>query len=250
MEAGAFDDAYRTLHGMNYRDSSDRIFQIEKDRLKDAEVGSVVLFGQYTQGHITSKEKAPIEWLVLDRDGSKVMLISKYILDALPYMKYSFEDDHTPITWRTSVIREWLNGPFLETVFDPGEIRMIRRTRLENDGSSDTVDRIYLLSIEEAETYFASDADRKCIATQFALEYGAYRSSVDYTSMWWLRTPIYAGSEMVQTEDERYIADRIACVGTSGQIVEVGHGILNRGYGIRPVIWVDTEATGELTSGK
>ena len=43
---------------------------------------------------------------------------------------------------------------------------------------------------------------------------------------------------------------RIAVVGTSGQIVNVGHGVLTSGYGVRPVIWVDTEATGELTFSK
>ena len=38
------------------------------------------------------------------------------------------------------------------------------------------------------------------------------------------------------------------CVGTSGQIVSVGHGVLNRGYGVRPVVWVDTEGKIQLNS--
>ena len=91
MEEGAYEDAYRTLHQMSYRDSSDLIFDISKERLQNAEVGSTVLFGVYPQGHITSEEKDPIEWLVLDRDGSRLLLISKYALDALPYMKYGEE---------------------------------------------------------------------------------------------------------------------------------------------------------------
>lgn len=252
MKAGAYDDAYRTLHGMNYRDSSDLINAIEKERLNDAQVGSTVLFGAYPQGHITSSEKDPIEWLVLDKDGTKLLLISKYALDALPYMRYSFEREHTPVTWRTSLLRQWLNSSFLESAFDPGEIQMLKRERLKNaDGSYDPMDRVYLLSIQEAETYFASDEDRKCIATQYALEFGAYRSSVYYTCPWWLRTPVYSDSNLMQElADQSYMTYRIACVGTSGQIIYVGHGITSSGYGVRPVIWVDPEATKELTFRK
>ena len=247
MEAGAYDEAYRTLHGMNYKDSSDLIFRIGKERLKGAEVGATILFGAYPQGHITSGEKDPIEWLVLDRDGSKVMLISKYVLDALPYMRFSFDREHTPVTWKTCLLRQWLNSSFVETAFDPGEVRMLERTKVKKaDGSSDTVDRVYVLSVQEAEHYFATDEDRKCIATQFALDFGAYRSSVGHTCLWWLRTPVYSDGDSLQLADESYITYRVACVGTSGQIVSVGHGVLNRGYGVRPVVWVDTEATGEL----
>lgn len=250
MEAGAYDDAYRTLHGMNYQDSSDLIFQIAKERLNNTEIGSTVLFGAYPQGPITSEEKDPVEWIVLDRDGSKLMLITKYAVDALPYMRYSFEKEHTPVTWRTCLLRQWLNDTFLETAFDPGEVRMLKRTRLKKtDGSYDTTDRVFLLSVQEAKTYFPTDEDRKCTATKYAIGFGAYRSSVEHTCLWWLRTPIYSESNMteqVQVADESYITYRIACVGTSGQIVSVGHGVLNSGYGVRPVIWVDTEATAEL----
>ncbi|MBQ6866932.1 MAG: hypothetical protein IJO15_08850 [Clostridia bacterium] len=247
MEAGAYDEAYRTLHGMNYKDSSDYIFRIGKERIQGAQVGSTVFFGAYPQGRITSQEKDPIEWLVLDRDGSKVMLISKYVLDALPYMRFSFDREHTPVTWKTCLLRQWLNSSFVETAFDPGEVRMLERTKVKKaDGSSDTVDRVYVLSVQEAEHYFATDEDRKCIATQFALDFGAYRSSVGHTCLWWLRTPVYSDGDSLQLADESYITYRVACVGTSGQIVSVGHGVLNRGYGVRPVVWVDTEATGEL----
>jgi hypothetical protein len=127
---------------------------------------------------------------------------------------------------------------------------MLKRTRLKKaDGSYDTTDRVFLLSVQEAKTYFPTDEDRKCTATKYAIGFGAYRSSVEHTCLWWLRTPIYSESNMteqVQVADESYITYRIACVGTSGQIVSVGHGVLNSGYGVRPVIWVDTEATAEL----
>ena len=250
MEAGAYDDAYRTLHGMNYKDSSDLIFSVAKDRLQNAQVGSTVLFGAYPQGLITSQEKTPIEWLVLERDGSRMLLISKYALDALPFMRYDY-DPMTVVSWQTSLLRNWLNREFLNIAFDDGEIRMLERTAINDilpDGSlgMKVMDRVFLLSVGEAKTYFPTDEDRKCIATLYALGYGAYHSSVDGTCLWWLRTPVENVVIMETTDEPGYAGERAACVGTSGEIVEVGHAILLRGYAVRPAIWVDTEATGEL----
>ena len=247
MEAGAYDEAYRTLHGMNYKDSSDLIFSVVKDRLQNAQVGSTVLFGSYPQGLITSQEKTPIEWLVLERDGSRMLLISKYALDALPFMRYDY-DPMTVVSWQTSLLRNWLNSEFLNIAFDDGEIRMLERTAINNilpDGSlgMKVMDRVFLLSVGEAKTYFPTDEDRKCIATLYALGYGAYHSSVDGTCLWWLRTPVENMVIMETTDEPGYAGERAACVGTSGEIVEVGHAILLRGYAVRPAIWVDTEAT-------
>ena len=128
---------------------------------------------------------------------------------------------------------------------------MLERTSVKKmDGAFDTMDRVYLLSIQEALHYFATDEARKCTATQYAMEFGAYRSSVGFTTLWWLRTPVYSDAAMMELADEPYATYRVACVGTSGQIIDMGHGILNRGYGVRPVVWIDTEATGELTFKK
>ena len=124
--------------------------------------------------------------------------------------------------------------------------------KLKNgEGSSDTTDRVYLLSLEEAETCFAAPEDRKCVATQFALEFGAYRSSIEPTCLWWLRTPIYSENNMaaLRDDDDAYMTYRIACIGTSGQIVDVGHNLICL-YGVRPVIQVDTEGAEGLTFKK
>ena len=250
MEAGAYDEAYDILHGMDYRDSSDLVYRMARERLENAQAGDTVFFGAYPQGHITSEEKGPVEWLVLEKDGNQLTLITKYAVDALPYMKYNYNRDHIPVTWRTSLLREWLNDTFLETAFDPGEIRMLLRTRQKNgEGSYDTTDRVYLLSVQEAEEYFASDEERKCVPTQFALEFGAYRSSAEGTTLWWLRTPIYSSIDPILQEAGTYATYRIGCVGTSGQVVGVGH-YLNCLYGVRPVIRVDLNGAGELAFTK
>ena len=64
-----------------------------------------------------------------------------------------------------------------------------------------TTDKIFLLSVVEAQTYFATDADRKADVTRYAVKKGAYvegsetgnvssngtRSDVHCISRWWLR---------------------------------------------------------------
>ncbi len=247
MDAGDDDGAYRILHGMDYRDSDELVFRISKDRLKDAEVGSTVLFGAYPQGKAGSAKKDPVEWIVLEKDGSKLLLISKYALDCLPYQRFGEATD--TVTWRDSLLREWLNDGFLDSAFDRGEQRMLMRTLVKEDRGDNAnplqnaADRVFLLSVQEAQTYFPSDEQRRCHATPFAVGYGAYRSSIGGTCIWWLRTP----QEPIIREDlvDAYAVSRqrVACVGTSGEIIEIGHDIHNGGYAVRPVIWVDAERT-------
>ena len=247
IESGDSEAAYRILHELNHKDSSRLVFDIAKARLGTAEVGSTVLFGSYPQKHITSKDKDNIEWLVLAKDGSKRLLITRYALDCLPFMRY--DQEHIAVTWGTSLVRSWLNSEFCTTAFDAGEQRFLQRTRVraddleDHDGgnSQDTMDLVFLLSVSEAKTYFPDSAERKCNATQFAVEFGAYQSSIGKTCMWWLRTT--AESQISEELDDGggYTGERIACVGTSGEIIEIGHGIYNRGYAVRPVIWIDLD---------
>lgn len=47
-------------------------------------VGNYMTFGIYPQTK-AGDDKIPIEWLVLDREGDKALLLSRYGLDAQPY---------------------------------------------------------------------------------------------------------------------------------------------------------------------
>ena len=47
-----------------------------------------VLFGSYEQDGDAANGKEPIEWLVLDRDGDKALLLSKYALDHQSFMPF------------------------------------------------------------------------------------------------------------------------------------------------------------------
>ena len=255
IEAGETDEAYRILHELNFMDSSTQVYQLAKERLSGAEIGSVVTFGCYPQGRKTSSEKDGIEWIVLDRDGSKLLLISKDALDSIPYQGRNMSQVFG--SWKTSLVREWLNNTFLQEAFDKGESRLLVRTTTEEDsdtyksvfGSTFSTDSVFLLSKSEAQRYFPSNEARKCLPTRRAIDDGAYLSSIGGTCYWWLRTTVEYADQSLEGQPMEAIT-RAAVVNTAGNVVEIGHYMSNIQYTVRPVIWVDTEAPEELNFTK
>ncbi|MBQ8076646.1 MAG: zinc ribbon domain-containing protein [Oscillospiraceae bacterium] len=156
-------------------------------------VGDLVRFGRYEQDNNPSNGAEGIEWIVLDVQGEKALLLSRYGLDCKRYYK-----DQTPVTWETSDLRVWLNGEFSDTAFNQDEMGRILLSRVpadknpeyNTDAGNETEDRVFLLSALEAEQYLAEET-AKCQATAYALAKGA-SSGKNGNSWWFLRTP---GSE-------------------------------------------------------
>jgi hypothetical protein len=131
--------------------------------------GQYVKFGSYHQNIGCYKE--PIEWLVLDVCGNEALLLSRYALTFIAYNN-KYED----ITWENSGIREWLNYYFLEDAFSKEEQRRIKLSDVANDdnpeygtsGGNNTQDRVFCLSIAEAEQYFLDESERLCQPTESA----------------------------------------------------------------------------------
>lgn len=160
--------------------------------------GSYVTFGTYPQTE-AGDDQTPIEWMVLDVQGSKALLISRYGLDAKPYNTTRID-----ITWEECTLREWLNHDFLSRAFSDSEQEAILTTAVDNsksqgnsgyntNGGNNTNDKVFLLSYAEAWTYFGSNDDLKCAPTEFAIKRGAYTSpsekANDRSSGWLLRSP-------------------------------------------------------------
>ncbi len=152
--------------------------------------GNIIKFGNYPQD--SNGSKSPIEWLVLDVKGNEALLISRYALDCKQYHSGG------SITWEDCDLRKWLNSDFLKSAFSNEESERILVSELRNDdnpeygttGGNDTKDRIFCLSIAEAEQYFSSDEDRQCRPTAYARKHGAYGDNND-CCYWWLRSPGY-----------------------------------------------------------
>ena len=97
--------------------------------LENIKAGNIVVFGHYEQDNSADNGNEEIEWVVLEVRDEKALLISKYILDAMPYEK----NGTSAITdWVHCSLREWLNGDFLNTAFTTEEQAAILTTNVDN----------------------------------------------------------------------------------------------------------------------
>ena len=156
--------------------------------LDSVSVGDHFTFGNYKQG--TDDERRPIEWRVLAVEDGKALVISEKLLN---YVQYT--ETNTDVTWETCTLRQWMNNDFLNEAFSTSEQAKIATVTNQNpdnpqygtSGGNATQDKIFALSIEEAETYFSSYSDRKAYTTDYA-----HAKGYDYwnrSGWWWLRSP-------------------------------------------------------------
>ena len=198
-----------------------------EDSLIDASVGEYVYFGSYEQDNNVTNGNEAIEWLVLEKEEDKILVVSKYALDCQPY-----NTEWTDITWESCTLRNWLNDIFLNKAFTEEERTMIPIVTVNADNNPDystnvggyTEDQVFLLSISEANHYFGTDDARKCIATDYAITKGALAST-----WWWLRSP---GSK----------SNYAALVEHTGSVWTVGTYVSNGNDAVRPAMWIDLTA--------
>ena len=236
MDEGDVVEAYEALVALDgYKDSADKADSIydeyKVEMLKVAKAGDYVFFGVYEQDNNTTNGKEDVEWLVLEVKDGKALVISKYALDCKPYNMA-----HVDITWEDCTLRQWLNDDFINSAFSADEKAKVPTVTVSADKNpeystnpgSDTKDRVFLLSITEANKYFSSDSERVCKPTAYAVAGGAYVDSVNGNCWWWLRSPGY------------YQRDA-ASVGDDGGINECGYGVDFSNYAVRPAMWISIE---------
>ena len=219
-----------------YKDSNTKLASILKVNpklpYKVAEEGDIVTFGNYYQSN--SKSKEAIEWLVLDKQDNKLLVISKNALDSVPY-----NEEYESTTWEKCTLRKWLNGTFYKAAFNSSEQGMIKSTKVTADANpeystdpgNDTTDKVFLLSINEVNKYFSSDEARRCVPTEYAIEQGAWTTEIykvdgKATCCWWLRSP---GDS----------SDHAAGVIIGGGVSYGGSGVGSGDGCVRPALWIE-----------
>lgn len=198
---------------------------IDREKLGAAEVGETIEFGLYPVDK--SGNTAPIEWIVLKKEGTRLLVITKMCID-----KSAYHSDMLPIGWENCHLRRWLGGPFLQLAFTGEEQAMIPEVELPNEpnpkyktgGGAATRDRIFALSLQEAGGLFPSDESRLGYTTLYAQSRGYYFGGK--INCWWLRGP---------GADESLAA----LVGNSGSLGTYGYRVDNGEYAIRPAMWID-----------
>lgn len=191
-------------------------------------------FGSYEQDGDSSNGKEPIEWLVLDRDGDKVLLLSKYALAYQSFMPF-YEPVTEPYTWESCSLRRWLNGTFLNAAFSADEQQRLLTTTVitspgslhRENGPVTTEDRVFLLSNTEVYAYFASEAATAAEYTAYALSENPWpgNAATPGPADWWLRT-----TDGYDHPDGVYADGR---VGEGARAYE--------GEYVRPAIWITVD---------
>ena len=212
----------------------------------------IITFGHYKQDNDITKGIEPITWFVLDKnEKGQYLIISEKVLDMKPYNMTM-----VPITWENSTIRSWLNGydascntdcndyindNFIDTAFTAEEKARIvacdvsAHDKPSPNTSSDnvTMDKIFLLSIQEANDYFASDGIRWADATIYAIQNGVEVENVrqangfvHHYGRWWLRSP------GITKEFASYVDQYTGSIDATGMGVEFDR------IGIRPAMWI------------
>ena len=200
------------------------------------EGAETVFFGSYEQDGDAANGKEPIEWLVLDRDGDKALLLSKYALSHQSFTPFYEPVEGTP-TWADSSLRQWLNSTFLNAAFSAEEQRQLLTTtvitasggRKGSETPFTTEDRVFLLSDTEVYAYFSSEAATVTDYTAYALSENPWagNATAPAPAIWWLRT-----TDGGNHPDSVY---------TRGGVGEGARSY--EGEYVRPAIWVDMSQT-------
>jgi len=142
------------------------------------------------------------------------------------------------ITWVNSSMRIYLNNEYLNN-FSAEERSRIRETYIANNnnpwfgtsGGGGTMDRVFLLSAEEAVRYFGDSGQlqsRPQGMTWITDMYDSARIGRDEEgnrAFWWLRTP---GA----------MPHLASAIDATGVIWLYGTGVSNRPLGARPALWL------------
>jgi hypothetical protein len=153
-------------------------------------------------------------WRVLEVRDGKALIISEDIVG-----RKAYNTELMDITWADCSLRAYLNNDFYNTLSTDTQARIAETQVTNNDnpnhgtpGGANTTDKIFLLSIDEARTYFNDNAARI-----------AYDSSGS-ASWWWLRSP---GDGSI---DAAYVV-------IDGRLH--GHDVNSVFGGVRPALWLN-----------
>lgn len=200
----------------------------------EIKVNNIVNFGSYYFDDAV--HKVPIQWRILAIEAKKALLISEYAIECQAYHTSS----ENFITWENSDLRKWMNTVFYSEAFSNEEQSQICLSHLKNPdndygrncvaGGNDTNCKVFLLSIDEATSYFSNDEARCCKLTKYAesiykSQYSKCKNDVVFCN-WRLRSPGYEHNTA-------------AAVSPDGLVASGGDYVWTKDEYIRPAIWVN-----------
>ena len=170
----------------------------------------IIEFGRYWKG--TGLENVPIEWIVLNETDEYLFVVSKQVVVSEMF-------DETTASWKDSSIRKWLNNEFLLLAFNEYERPSILEKKIITSNDLETVwggfsrmtsyvetmDKMFLLSIEEVEQFFKTQESRIAEQSQYALD--TLEDDRKSVNSWWLRNKAaFDWAPLLIFEDGTYYA--------------------------------------------
>jgi len=203
--AGDIPGAYEAYDRMDdYRNALDAA-----QKLQDKVIGTRT---------VDSVKFAGYDWLVLEQRDGKTLLLMKDILEMRPY--HATLD---AVDWEKCTLRSWLNGAFYQGLPEADRARISETALTNNDNvqystkaGGNTKDRVFLLSLAEANLYFRGNDAR-------------VGRSNGVAKHWWLRSP---GLEPMLA----------ATVTSDGNLGFAGSGVNYTNRGVRPAVWATLPA--------
>lgn len=172
-------------------------------------------------------------WQVLENKGGRLLLISKYVLDCLPYEDFYKRNTY----WNQSSIRKRLNRDYLYGILTAEEIAKIVPVHINRADDilsfdipeGETGDRFFLLSTKEAKRYFRDNRRRCAPVVKYATRSMLW-TVFDRWAHWWLRTPGELDADMFYVRD--------------GEIMSINstvQGSYFEHFGVRPAMYIMME---------
>jgi hypothetical protein len=186
--------------------------------VRDVHIGGTVQFNRY-------------KWRVLDVQSDKALIIMESKVEARPYHEGDYWNDGKGVTWETCTLREYLNGRFFQSFSDANQACIVEtlndnpdNAKYKTPGGNATMDKIFLLSIDEANKYFKDNSDR-----------------LKHYS-WWLRSPgepYNANWSPVFSVNAAYVFRPNGADKSSGGVVYAGIAVARKDIMfVRPALWV------------
>lgn len=181
---------YSIVEELNKYECGKRLYKKFLEHEARLNVGKIIKFGSYLPKFCESNKRQSIEWLILDKDSTSMLVISKYAIDKKSWGTLAVRENQ----WETCNMREWLNSDFYNEAFTNEEKALIQSSSIMPSSNPKfpsavqghmTNDNLFLLSTAEAEKYFMTSNERKCLPHP---EYYASYAKNGMNVSWWLRT--------------------------------------------------------------
>lgn len=214
-------------------------------------VGGKVEFGSYEQDGNTQNGPEPIEWDVAAAYEDGYLLVSRYILDGMPWDDGSGDKQtlelKAEITYERSSIRKWIRDSFV-SAFTAEELAMILPVAVQGEdvvpqeNSKFATDCAFILRDDEVVDLWGrtatdlANAALPCAPTEYALESGLAADSSGrarhgygdsfHTAQWALRR---------RYTDERSKQAKVVTVDTRGRF---SNAVAAETLGFRPALYL------------